>query len=395
MLIELKNFNNNITLALLILILNSYLFLSINLPIEILKINLVIFFTVFIYFYLKYFKYNFPLKLYFLLILLICLGEPAINWDLRSIYLFHAKRIFFDDSIYSIVDNYAQFSHNDYPLLVPAFSSSFAFLVGYWHEIFPKSAFTFIYLPPLIFLSSYLNNKKYIIFLSVLIFFIGQYLFNGGADGIVSVYFITCAFCFYYIFFEKNNKKIDSIFYILTVLFCTSLSLIKNEGLALLLVIFTTTVLIKLLERKMLNSEFIKKILVLSVSFLPMLLWKLFCYKNNIANDYVNANFLDQVLSRISALENYELFFHYFFFSNEKIIIALAIFLISFYVNFNKKLFYYSLLIFFSYLTIILLIHFSTPLDYVHQLETSSFRIVKTFTLLLGFFAVYNIKIQK
>ena len=395
MLIELKNFNNNITLALLILILNSYLFLSINLPIEILKINLVIFFTVFIYFYLKYFKYNFPLKLYFLLILLICLGEPAINWDLRSIYLFHAKRIFFDDSIYSIVDNYAQFSHNDYPLLVPAFSSSFAFLVGYWHEIFPKSAFTFIYLPPLIFLSSYLNNKKYIIFLSVLIFFIGQYLFNGGADGIVSVYFITCAFCFYYIFFEKNNKKIDSIFYILTVLFCTSLSLIKNEGLALLLVIFTTTVLIKLFEKKMLNSEFIKKIIFLSVSFLPMLLWKLFCYKNNIANDYVNANFLDQVLSRISALENYELFFHYFFFSNEKIIIALAIFLISFYVNFNKKLFYYSLLIFVSYLTIILLIHFSTPLDYVHQLETSSFRIVKTFTLLLGFFAVYNIKIQK
>ena len=395
MLIELKNFNNNITLALLILILNSYLFLSINLPIEILKINLVIFFTVFIYFYLKYFKYNFPLKLYFLLILLICLGEPAINWDLRSIYLFHAKRIFFDDSIYSIVDNYAQFSHNDYPLLVPAFSSSFAFLVGYWHEIFPKSAFTFIYLPPLIFLSSYLNNKKYIIFLSVLIFFIGQYLFNGGADGIVSVYFITCAFCFYYIFFEKNNEKIDPIFYILTVLFCTSLSLIKNEGLALLLVIFTTTVLIKLFEKKMLNSEFIKKIIFLSVSFLPMLLWKLFCYKNNIANDYVNANFLDQVLSRISALENYELFFHYFFFSNEKIIIALAIFLISFYVNFNKKLFYYSLLIFFSYLTIILLIHFSTPLDYVHQLETSSFRIVKTFTLLLGFFAVYNIKIQK
>ena len=395
MLIELKNFNNNITLALLILILNSYLFLSIGLPIEILKINLVIFFIVFVYFYLKYFKYNFPLKLYFLLILLICLGEPAINWDLRSIYLFHAKRIFFDDSIYSIVDNYAQFSHNDYPLLVPAFSSSFAFLVGYWHEIFPKSAFTFIYLPPLIFLSSYLNNKKYIIFLSVLIFFIGQYLFNGGADGIVSVYFITCAFCFYYIFFEKNNKKIDSIFYILTVLFCTSLSLIKNEGLALLLVIFTTTVLIKLFEKKMLNSEFIKKIIFLSVSFLPMLLWKLFCYKNNIANDYVNANFLDQVLSRISALENYELFFHYFFFSNEKIIIALAIFLISFYVNFNKKLFYYSLLIFFSYLTIILLIHFSTPLDYVHQLETSSFRIVKTFTLLLGFFAVYNIKIQK
>jgi hypothetical protein len=177
--------------------------------------------------------------------------------------------------------------------------------------------------------------------------------------------------------------------------FLLFLALIKNEGLALLLVIFTTTVLIKLFEKKKLNSEFIKKILILSVSFLPMLLWKLFCYKNNIANDYVNAHFLDQVLSRAISLENYKLFFHYFFFSNEKVIIALAIFLISFYINFNKKLFYYSLLIFFSYLTIILLIHFSTPLDYLHQLETSSFRIIKTFTLLFGFFAVYNIKIQK
>ena len=393
MLIELKNFNNKITLALLILILNNYLFLSIGLPIEILKINLVIFFIVFIYFYLKYFKYNFPLKLYFLLILLICLGEPATNWDLRSIYLFHTKRIFFDDSIYSVADNYAQFSHNDYPLLVPAFSSSFAFLVGYWHEVFPKSAFTFIYLPPLIFLSSYLNNKKYIIFLSILIFFIGQYLFNGGADGIVSVYFVTCTFCFYCIFFEKNNKKIDPIFYALTILFCTSLALIKNEGLALLLVIFTTTVLIKLFEEKTVRPQFIKKILVLSVSFLPMLLWKLFCYKNNIVNDYINSDFLDHVLSRMSSLENYKIFFHYFFLSNEKVIMALTIFLISFYVNFNKKLFYYSLLIFFSYLTIILLIHFSTPLNFIHQLETSSFRIVKTFTLLLGFFAVYNIKI--
>ena len=394
MLLEVKNFNNKIALVLLILILNSYLFLSIGLPIEMLKINLVIFFIVFIYFFIKYFKYNFPLKLYFLLILLICLGEPAINWDLRSIYLFHTKRIFFDDSIYSIADNYAQFSHNDYPLLVPAFSSSFAFLVGYWHEVFPKSAFTFIYLPPLIFLSSYLDNKKYIIFLSVLIFFIGQYLFNGGTDGILSVYFITCAFCFYFIFFEKNNKKIDLTFYILTVLFCTSLALIKNEGLALLLVIFTTTVLIKLFEEKTVQLQFLKKMLILSVSFLPMLFWKFFCYKNNIINQFLHEDSLNIILTKIYYLENYKLFFYYFFFSNEKFILAVVAFLISFYLNFDKKLFYYCLLIFFSYLIIILLVHFATDLEFVHQLQTTSFRIVKTFTLILGFFTIYNLKIK-
>ena len=188
--IEVKNFNQKITLVLLFFILNCYLVLSLKLPIFLLKINLVFFLFGSALFYIKYLKFNFSLKLYFLLIILLCLGTTAINWDTRSIYLFHTKRIFFDESIYSVIDNYATFSHNDYPLLVPAFSSSFAFLVGYWHEIIPKSAFTFILLPPLIFFSSYLNNKKYLIFLSIVIFFLGQQLFNGGLDGIVSLYFM-------------------------------------------------------------------------------------------------------------------------------------------------------------------------------------------------------------
>tara|TARA_A100001011_G_scaffold330245_1_gene355959 strand:+ start:358 stop:1539 length:1182 start_codon:yes stop_codon:yes gene_type:complete len=388
--LNIKSFNNKIVLSLVILILNSYFLLSINLPIILLKINLILFFLVLTYFFLKHFKYNFPLKLYFLLFLIICLGSPAINWDFRSIYLFHTKRIFFDSFIYSVADNYASFSHNDYPLLVPAFSSSFAFLLGYWNEIFPKSAFTFMYLPPLIFLSSYLGIKKNIIFLSVLIFFIGQQLFNGGTDGIVSLYFITCSFCFYKIFFEKKNESIDFIFYILTFLFCICLTLIKNEGLALLFVIFVTTTLFVLIDKSFMIH--LKKILILSISFLPMLLWKLFCYNNNISNDYVNLNLFDQVLPRLLDIENYVLFFHYFFLSNEKAIIAIVAFLICFYINFDKRLFRYSLALFLLYLFIILIVHFSTPLDFIHQLETSSFRIIKTFTLLLGFFSVYNLK---
>ena len=207
--IEVKNFNYKITLVLLFFILNSYLVLSFKLPIFLLKANLLLFLFTITLFYIKYLKYNFSLKLYFLLIILLCLGTAATNWDTRSIYLFHTKRIFFDESIYSVVDNYASFSHNDYPLLVPAFSSSFAFLVGYWHEIFPKSAFTLMLLPPLIFLSSYLNMKKYLIFLSIVIFFLGQQLFNGAVDGIVSLYFIVCCFCFYQIFISSEQNLIN------------------------------------------------------------------------------------------------------------------------------------------------------------------------------------------
>ena len=153
--IDLKNFNNKISIILILLILSNYLFISLGFFNIILKINTAIFFITILYFYIKNFKNNLTLKIYFLLILLIALGTPAEGWDLRSLYLFHAKRIFFDQSLYSVADNYAIFSHNDYPLLFHAFSASFAFFSGYWHEVFPKSAYSFIYLPPLIFLSSY------------------------------------------------------------------------------------------------------------------------------------------------------------------------------------------------------------------------------------------------
>ena len=123
--IELKNFNNKISIALLLLILNNYLLLSVGIFNIILKINLVFFFFFIAYFYTKHLKNNLILKIYFLLILLISLGTPAEGWDLRSLYLFHTKRIFFDQSIYSVADNYAVFSHNDYPLLFHAFSASF------------------------------------------------------------------------------------------------------------------------------------------------------------------------------------------------------------------------------------------------------------------------------
>ena len=81
---------------------------------------------------------------------IVALGTPTYEWDPRSIWLFHAKRIFYDGSIFSVADNYASFSHNEYPNLVPAFSSSLATLLGYWNEVLPKLSFLFMYLPPLI-----------------------------------------------------------------------------------------------------------------------------------------------------------------------------------------------------------------------------------------------------
>jgi len=142
------NFHEKIALLLSFLILNNYLFLSLNFSQLLIKINFIIFLLIVLIFYFQNFLQNPYLKIFFLLIIFISLGVPTSEWDPRSIWLFHAKRIFYDNSIFSVADNYAPFSHNEYPTLVPAFASSLAVLVGHWNEVFPKLSFSFMFLPP-------------------------------------------------------------------------------------------------------------------------------------------------------------------------------------------------------------------------------------------------------
>ena len=133
-----KNFHEKIALVLSFLILNNYLLLSLNFPQLLIKINFIIFLVIVLVFYFQNLLENPFLKIFFLFIVFISLGTPTFEWDPRSIWLFHAKRIFYDQSIFSVMDNYAGFSRNDYPNLAPAFASSLAFLVGHWNEVFPK-----------------------------------------------------------------------------------------------------------------------------------------------------------------------------------------------------------------------------------------------------------------
>ena len=117
-------FNEKISLIMSLLIINNYLLLSLNLPQIITKINFLVFLLFVLIFYSKNFSENIFLKISFLFIIFISLGVVTDGWDARSIWLFHAKRIFYENSIFSIADNYASFSHNAYPTLAPAFAAS-------------------------------------------------------------------------------------------------------------------------------------------------------------------------------------------------------------------------------------------------------------------------------
>ena len=108
------NFHEKIALTLSLLILNNYLLLILNFPQLIIKINFLIFLITILIFYFRNFLENPFLKLSFLFIIFISLGATigdsqytAFAWDPRSLWFFHAKRIFYDESILSIADNYA------------------------------------------------------------------------------------------------------------------------------------------------------------------------------------------------------------------------------------------------------------------------------------------------
>ena len=168
------NFHEKIALTLSLLILNNYLLLILNFPQLIIKINFLIFLITILIFYFKNFLENPFLKLSFLFIIFISLGTATFDWDPRSNYLFHAKRIFYEQSVFSVAYNYAIFSHNEYPTLIPAFASSLAVLIGHWNEVFPKLSFTMMFLPPMILVYAFFKDTQYLIFLSIVFFTIGN-----------------------------------------------------------------------------------------------------------------------------------------------------------------------------------------------------------------------------
>jgi len=388
-----KNFHEKIALVLSFLILNNYLLLSLNSPQLMIKINFLIFLLTVLIFYSKNFLENSFLKIFFLFIIFISLGTPTFEWDARSIWLFHAKRIFYDQSIFSIGDNYAAFSQNEYPSLAPAFASSLAFLVGHWNEVFPKLSFTLMFLPPLILIYSFLKNTHYLIFLSIVFFTIGKFLFNGWADGLVAIYFGLSAFLMYLLFIVDTNFYRNKLFfYLLAFCFFISLTLIKNEGTALLFTLFVTTFFIKLYKGELRKD--ISKLIFLSISFIPIILWNLFCYSKGIGNDYINTNILLNLLPRLDDLNNYKLI-SYFLFLNEKFLIALIFFLVSFWVKWNKELFSFISIITIMYIFILFFIYLSTPFDFYWQLDSTAARIIRSLSFLLAFFGLYNLRNYK
>lgn len=121
-------------------------------------------------------------------------GDPIKEWDARSIWFLHAKMIYYSggwDLQAGWLNPAMDFSHPDYPVLIPVMAAQLATLIGGWNEYFPKLSFFFLVLP-LVFLGLRFALEPGRlwsgIFLFCFFFFSpDSWLSNGYMDGFVGL----------------------------------------------------------------------------------------------------------------------------------------------------------------------------------------------------------------
>ena len=376
------------------LILVNYFLWSINIWQIFKYINFIFLIVIIFNFFIsKKFNEYWYLKIIILFLFIISLGSPTLSIDSRYIYLFSAKIFFYESNIYSFLNNHLSEIATTRPKLPATLSATFAQLIGFWNEVFPKSSNIIVILPPIIFLVSFFKNKIFIIlWLFVMLFFSGKLFVNGSLDGIISLYYVSCILISYKLLNAKKIHK-QNILYFLLFLFFSILSLTKNEGPVMVLVITFVTILINFLYYKKINYKFI---FITLISLVPFFMWKYMVFTNSLDFTiiaYDTGNPINRFMDRVSNFDVLFLVLSYLI-ENDKLILSLILFIFvsyKFFINNKKLIFFISInfLLYFLALIFAFLIH---PFDVDYALQASSTRVFIPLVLMLSYFSIFIIK---
>jgi len=321
---------------------------------------------------------QFPLILFLLFGIIFTLGLGSPSWDARSIWLFHAKRIFLENNLYAQLDNYAPWSHNDYPVIFSALAATLAKAVGHWNEVFPKSVLLLFLIPPLLVCSALFKQKfLMVLFLAGIGVICRSNLFNGHMDALVAIY--TCAIIL--ITMKINKTQVDSssefIYPTLTLIsFFSVLIFLKNEGLAISLVVLLLTFFLQT------NIPKLNIIAIAVFTFaLYFILWKWPVLKANIETDIMATGTHQRLIDRLFSYHDLQLIFDKFIKYSG---IYFGIFLLNFFrMRLNWAYLALPALFVTSYIVILFLIYLSTPNDLEWHLSTSVKRVLLPINVVL------------
>lgn len=398
-----KNYNLEIIKYSLLLnfsIILNYFFWFTNAPKFLIIVNFFFLIALLIYFIFSPFlkKYLF-LKILFVLSLLLILGSPSFSHDLRSLYLFASKILFYTSNFFETLNSqYYDVQKwfdvvNTRPRIISSLSSSFALLVGFWNESFPKSTNLFFMLSPVLLLFSFIKNKNYqLLFFLFFLFFSGKILILGLNDGLLGLYF-TATFILTFFIMENSNSKNINYFYFSLFLFASILSLIKNEGTIMLLTITISYLIFSIYKKKKINSYIL---LTLFSSYIPIIMWRITNYLNSTTiESFQSGNPFLRLFDNILILDNYKIFF-YFLFTNDKLLISiitlcLSIFILKIKKNNMLSFLFLNLFLYFIPLT---LSYFISSYGVLVELTTSSGRTFIPIILMISFYVVYSLDVR-
>ena len=374
-------------LALLILL--NYFVMLISYNEYVIKLIFSLYIITILFFFI-YKPLNFlHLKIALVALIIIILGNPTYFWDAWVVWLFHAKRIFLQQSIIALLDGYAMWAHADYPLLAPAFAASLATFVGGWNNIFPKLAFLLMFFPPLILTIKIFNFRYHLFFLIFTFLILNLQFVLGLVDGLVAIYFTLSSYLVYDIFINKQNSF---LYLLITFCFFIILSLLKNEGIVMVTILLTIISMITIFKKNFLKNY--KKIIFLFFSVIPVLIWKITCINYNVENIIVNHNILDVnfLKNNIFDYNSLKLILK-FFILDIKFVLSIIFILIAFVFTKNKKIFYFTLSTGAAYLFSLIIIFLIAPYELTWALETTVYRVVMSLTLLFSFFGLLLLQI--
>ncbi len=205
---------------------------------------------------------------------LLLFFAPLTDGDARTIWFFHAKRMYFDGSIDARLDDYPGWAHTSYPDLVPAAAASIARLFGVWNEFLPKTALELTLVPPFLILISRCQSARFrLLMLASLLYLTRTGLFSGSMDAHLALYAVS-AIVLLRECLGRQDKSGRSVAATAALVMLVALAGIKNEGtvMAALLLLPMAILLLRKPHHKARLAWQIAFGLLLSS---PILIWKL------------------------------------------------------------------------------------------------------------------------
>jgi hypothetical protein len=315
-------------------------------------------------------------------LLVLALGSPTDEWDPRSIWMLHAKRIYLEGSLYAQLDGYAIFSHNDYPSLLPLWSATAAKVVGHWNEIFPKAAATLLLLPALLLIARSLRTWWAAGLFAVAVLEVGgRYLVDGYMDAFLAVYAVAALA----VAIQPRRDAGEGAWFNLAAYAALSavLTLIKNEGAVLAILVGAVAVATLLLRDRRMPWAVLA---AFALSMLPLVAWKLAVAGADLGNDLAQSDLKGQLLARLPDLAPTMLILKAML--RSAVWVPLVLLLVLCARTWRTPAARAGLIVAAAYFGVLFVVYLSTPHDLVWHLATSAKRVALPVQLLLMYAVV-------